>query len=164
MREVAPKLFVGNQQDFEYIVSKEPGWAVVHACKEPYHRKALGYSGRAAPKTHKEYLMAVRDDRLSLNLVDAEDPKYIRKEIIDAALRFIAEKLDEGKKILVHCNQGASRSVGITLLHLAVAGQIPNQTFSEAQAAFTAIYPEASMAGGMRGFLTQHWEQYMQKR
>jgi hypothetical protein len=79
MKEIHPHLFVGSEQDYESVVSKQAGWRVVHACKEPYHRRALGYSGRAAPKTHPEYLIARRGDRLILNLVDAPDPAYIPK-------------------------------------------------------------------------------------
>lgn len=85
MIEVYPNLFVGNEVDANSILNQS-GWFVVHACKEPFHRQALGYSGRAAPKTDPEYLIAKRDNRLILNLVDAADPAYIPKEIIDAAI------------------------------------------------------------------------------
>lgn len=66
-------LFVGNQDDYESNVKYKANWAVVHACKEPYHRLALGYSSKAAPKNHPEYLFAKRTNRLILNLVDADD-------------------------------------------------------------------------------------------
>jgi hypothetical protein len=110
MRKVMQNLFVGNEVDYETNVRNDNSWAVVHACKEPYHRQALGYSGRGAPKGHPEYLIAKRGTRLILNMVDADNPAYIPKEIIDAALQFIHEQLASGKKVLVHCNQGASRS------------------------------------------------------
>ena len=51
------------------------------------HRDALGYSGKAAPKGHPEYLLARRENRLILNLVDANDPRLFAKEIIDARER-----------------------------------------------------------------------------
>ena len=81
---VFPNLFVGTQQDYELNVKSQPGWMVVHACKEPYHRQELGYTSQGAPKNHPEYLIARRGNRLILNLVDAPDPRYIPKEIIDA--------------------------------------------------------------------------------
>lgn len=66
MIEVAKNLFVGNQNDYENLVKLRNDFSVVHACKEPYHRKVLGYSGRGAPKNHPEYLIARRGDRKSV--------------------------------------------------------------------------------------------------
>ena len=160
MREVVQNLFVGNEVDYETSVRNDDSWAVVHACKEPYHRQALGYSGRGAPKEHPEYLIAKRGNRLILNLVDVETPAFISKEIIDAALLFIDEQLSLGKKVLVHCNQGASRSAGIALLYLAKHGHISNDSFASAEQTFRQIYPACSMAGGIRGFLQQNWNSY----
>src|ERR1035437_3624457 len=116
MIEVLSNLFVGSQDD-EVSIHGQSGWFVVHACKEPYHRQALGYSGRAAPKNHPEYLIARRDNRLVLNLVDADDPAYIPAEIMDVAVTFIHEHLSAGRRVLVHCNQGLSRSPAIAMLY-----------------------------------------------
>lgn len=118
MTEVHPRLFVGSQDDYEQRVRHEQDWCVVHACKDPYHREALGYSGRAVANTHPEYLIARRGDRLILNLVDAANPAYIPKEIMDAALLFIEASLRGGRRVLVHCNQGHSRAPSIALLYL----------------------------------------------
>ena len=117
MIEIMHNLFIGSQSDYENIVKYESGWYVIHACKEPYHRQALGYSGRAVSKDHPEYLMAERENRLILNLVDVADPAYIAKIIIDKAIGCIAGHINE-MKVLVHCNQGASRSATIGLLYL----------------------------------------------
>ena len=92
MIEVIKNLFVGSQED-EVAVKGQGGWYVVHACKEPYHRQALGYSGRGAPKTHPEYLIAVRPGQLILNLVDVDNVAYIPPEIIDAAVTAIKASL-----------------------------------------------------------------------
>jgi hypothetical protein len=51
MIEIHPNLYIGNEHDYEFNVRRESGWCIVHACKEPYHRQALGYTGRAAPKS-----------------------------------------------------------------------------------------------------------------
>ena len=133
MHEIVKDLFVGNENDYENTVKFQKDWAVVQACKEPYHRLALGYSGRAAPKNHPEYLIAVRGNRLILNLVDAADPAYISKEIIDSAIEFIKHHHIGEKKVFIHCNQGASRSAGIALLYLAVRQRIPNASLEEAE-------------------------------
>ena len=52
MKEIYPNLHIGSQDDYENIVKQQDGWFIIHACKEPYHRQALGYSGQGAPKTH----------------------------------------------------------------------------------------------------------------
>ena len=119
MVEIHPKLFVGNQDDYEQNVRFQPGWRIVHACREPYHREALGYRGRSAPEDNPEYLVAVRGDRLILNLIDADDPAYIPKEIMDRSLAFIEQSLGDRCRVLVHCNQGLSRGPSIGLLYLA---------------------------------------------
>ena len=84
MEEIYPNLFIGSDDDYKFLSYDLKGWYVIHACKEPYHRNALRYVGRSAPKDHPEYLIAERDGHLILNLVDAPDPSYIPKEIIDS--------------------------------------------------------------------------------
>jgi hypothetical protein len=97
MIEVTPNLFVGEQNDYDHDVAHRDGWAVVHACKEPHHRNALGYTGRGAPQDHPEYLVARRGNRLMLNIVDADIPAFFDKTMIDAALDFIDEALESGE-------------------------------------------------------------------
>lgn len=161
MIEIHPNLYIGNQDDYELSVARQPGWAVVHACKEPYHRAALGYSGRGAPKEHPEYLVAHRGNRLILNMVDADNPAYIPQEIVDAAIQFISEQLAEKGRVLVHCNQGMSRSAGIGLLYLIKhTNRLPKGSFAEAEQAFREIYPPYNPAAGMRGFMQFHWNFY----
>ena len=158
MIEIYPNLFIGDEHDYESKVRHEAGWCVVHACKEPYHRLTLGYTSRAAPKDHPEYLIARRGNRLILNLVDAPDPAYIPKEIIDAALEFISTSLQSGNRVLVHCNEGRSRSAGIGLLYLAKnTDKVPKGDFLAAEAAFRSIYPQYNPKSGMRGFMIGNW-------
>jgi len=161
MIEIYPNLFVGHQGDYEHQVKGRDGWAVVHACKEPYHRQLLGYITRGAPKNHPEYLSAVRGNRLFLNLVDADSPAYIPKEIIDRAIDFIHEKLQSGKKVLVHCNQGESRSPGIGFLYLLQhTSALPKTSLDDALTKFRQIYPAFYPSRGISGFIAAHWEDY----
>lgn len=163
MIEIHPNLFIGNEYDYESQVRQEPGWCIVHACKEPYHRQALGYTQRAASKNHPEYLIARRGNHLILNLVDAPDPAYIPKEIIDAALAFISTSLNSGCRVLVHCNEGCSRSASIGLLYLAkFTDKLPKGEFLEAEATFRTIYPLYNPKTGMRGFMSGNWKEYSQ--
>ncbi|MCY3947120.1 MAG: dual specificity protein phosphatase [Anaerolineaceae bacterium] len=161
MIEICPDLCVGDQNDYEGNVKFQEGWSVVHACKHPYHRIALGYRGNAAPKNHPEYLFARRDNRLILNMIDAEDPQYIPVELVDAAVDFIAEQLEEGKKVLVHCNQGRSRSPSIGLLYLVShTNLVPIASLEDAEKVYGEIYPPYSPAMGIRGYMQQYWSKY----
>jgi len=162
MIEIDSNLYVGHQGDFEYKVHGQDGWAVAHACRDPYHRQLLGYTGRGAPKDHPEYLFAERGNRLYLNLVDANDPVYIPKEVIDKALTFIHEKLEEGLEVLVHCNQGESRSPGISFLYLLRHTDVlPKTSLDDALAKFRQIYPTFHPGSGISGFIAAHWEEYV---
>ena len=161
MTEIFPSLFVGYQGDYEYQVKGQDGWAVVHACKEPYHRQLLGYTTRGAPKDDPDYFFAERGDRLYLNLVDALDPAYIPREVIDKALSFIHEKLAEGLKVLVHCNQGESRGPGIGFLYLLRHTDVlPTSLLNDTLMKFHRLYPAFYPSRGISGFIAAHWEEY----
>jgi hypothetical protein len=163
MIEIHHNLFIGDEGDYERSVRPQQGWRVVHACKEPYHRQALGYTTRAAPRSHPEYLIARRGDRLILNLVDAPDPAFIGKELIDAALAFIHLGLNDSQQILVHCNEGRSRSSMIGLLYLAAFTDLLPDTFDNAEQRFRELYPPYNPGIGVRGFLRIHFDSYRQR-
>lgn len=135
-------------------------WAVVHACKDPMHRLLVGYTGRGCPKDSPEYLWAERENRLALNIVDAPKPEFFDKGMIDKALNFIQQKLSEGLKVLVHCNQGESRSPSICLLYLIKNGIVKGETFEDCEAEFMKVYPEYNPNTGIRGFVKEHWREY----
>lgn len=159
MIEVHPNLFVGDEID-EQRLCREPGWFFIHACKEPYHRRALGYTGRAAPKDHPEYLIARRDGHLILNLVDVDDVNYIAVEIVDAALEAIHRNLGSAK-VLLHCNQGQSRSPSIALLYLTRhTDRFAGMALSDALKTFQTIYPPYSPARGMVDYVRLNWDRY----
>src|SRR5256885_12749259 len=69
MYEVYPNLYIGSRNDYESLVSGQPGWAIVHACKQ-YHRSAIGYKLWNVPRHHPEYVLARRDNRIMLCLLD----------------------------------------------------------------------------------------------
>ena len=159
MKEIYNNLFIGNQDDYEYKVKLKDYYAVVHSCKEPYHRNLLGYTGRGAPKDHPEYLFAERPNRLYLNLVDVPDPAFIAKEIIDKAIDFIKKHIDK-QPVLVHCNLGMSRSATIGLLYLASIGYFKGMDFHTAEQKYINMYPGYRPSSGMRGFAVKNWEKY----
>lgn len=160
MKEVHANLFVGNEHDVPEALNNN--FAICHACKEPFHRQLLGYATKGAPKDHPEYLYAERDDRLYMNIVDAPKSIFFDKGMIDKALDFIHQKLNEGLKVLVHCNEGKSRSTSITLLYLIKHGIIKGDTLEDCEAEFLKLYPEYNPGAGMRGFVKENFEVYRQ--
>ena len=135
-----------HKDEFEYII---------HACKEPYHRRALGYTGRGAPKDNPEYLIAYRGKDLILNLVDADNPLYIPPIIMSEAVRFIMLHNKNGEKVFVHCNEGKSRAPGIVLYYLMLEKTIYEFTYEDTVAEFKKVYPLFEPGKGIDGFLRE---------
>jgi len=150
MIEVKHNLFVGNTNDCIGLTD----FAIVHACKEPYHRRFVGYKGRPLDKNHKEYLYALRGNELALNIIDADSKKYFAEEMINEALVFIKFYLDHDKKVLVHCNVGGSRSPSLAMLYM--RDELP-EDFEEAEEAFRLIYTAYKPKNGIRGYVKEHW-------
>ncbi len=158
MIEVHPGLFVGPQAEYELRVRYETGWVVVHACKEPYHREAVGYTTPMPPEGHPEYLVARREHRLCLNLTDAPDPADIPAEAIDAAVAFIHENLQAGQRVFLHCQAAMSRSPGIAMLYLGkYTDRLPTNSFEQALSEYRDIYSLFSPRPGILGFLRERW-------
>lgn len=160
--EVAPRLYVSNEIDYRHDVKGKDGWSVLHACKEPYHREAVGYAGRGlTDRDHPEYLYALRDQgrSLCLNIIDAPKPEFFRPEMIDRALAFIKDRLAAGDKVLVHCNQGGSRAPSLALLYMRRFGdQFADMSFEEAEDVFRASYRLYQPAPGIRAYVEAHWD------
>jgi len=156
--EVHPNLWIGSGADYNSVALDE-NWAIVSAAKEPWHRDALGYTGQAAPKSHPEYLMARRGRRLICNLVDAPHHSYFSKAIVNAAIKFVADYLAVGCKVLIHCNEGRSRSCLIGMLYLASIKALP-EGFEDAQNKFRALYHPYNPGDGARSFLSIHYAGY----
>lgn len=161
MIEVYPNLFVGNMYDYETIVAGQTGWAVVHACKEPYHRLAVGYKSWSAPRNHPEWLVARRENRLMLCLLDLPVSLFIRKEMIDQALDFIDQARASDLKVMIHCVAGRSRGPSITLLYLATRlHALPTDSFESAEEHFRRLYPRYHANRGIREHVRRNWQQY----
>jgi hypothetical protein len=157
MIEVAPKLFVTSRGEFKK--GAPPGSLFISAARDPDHREAVGYKGRGCPKDHCEYLFAYRDGNLILNIVDADDPAYIPKMMVDEAVMFARQTLELGRhRLIIYCNQGKSRSPVLALLTIAPH---LSEDFLTAEEVFSnKIYPPYMPAKGVRGFAMKHWTEY----
>lgn len=159
LREVHTNLFCGDINAYPPAANMD-NWAVLHSCKEPFHRSFVNYTGRGAPKDDPEYLFAERGNRLALNIVDAPSSIFFDKGMVGKALDFIEQKLGERLKVLVHCNEGRSRSASLCLLYLIKHGVIKGDTLEDCEAEFMKVYPEYMPGTGMRGFVKEHWKEY----
>lgn len=155
-----PILYVGSDDDFAEAAKR--GYAVLSACKDGdhSHRQMLGYKNQAAPKD-SNYYHVEQGDHLALNLIDVDDPSFIAEPAIEAGLRFIHRYVLKGRPVLVHCNQGRSRSCVLALLFLRTVGELP-YGFPTAEKVFRSMYPDYRPAAGMRGFSREHWKKFGQ--
>lgn len=155
MKEVFRNLYIGNDADCA-ACAKNSDFAIVHACKT-CHQKALRYT-KSLPQTHPNYLVYENGNHLFLNLVDMPNefsPKFTHP-IFLAAICFIGKNIAD-KKVLIHCNQGQSRSTSIGLVYLAIAGVISKDTYQNAVKDFINIYPEYIPGNGAMLYTKNNW-------
>lgn len=161
MMEVYPGLFIGNKGDCSLQSLKPSGnWAIVHVYP-PCHQHALGHRMPDTPEG-LEYYLARRGQHLFVNLRDAEHAAYVHKEAqIDPVLSFMDEMRAQDTSLLVHCEQGWSRSPSLALLYLATRLEaLPTESLGAAEAQFKARYPGYAPSYGIWAHLQQHWQQY----
>lgn len=156
MRKLIDNLYVG---DGESLKSINKDFYVVHAAKIPWHKSMAGYKQNALPKDHKFYFWVESSDEIALNLIDADNSDYIPKQIIDKAIDCVRLHIKH-RPVLVHCNQGHSRSATIALLYLATIGEYRGFSFDMAERKFAKIYPEYLPGKGMREFARKYWGYY----
>ncbi|MDR0675720.1 MAG: dual specificity protein phosphatase family protein [Elusimicrobiota bacterium] len=152
MKEIYKNLFIGNDSD---CLSKD--FRTIHACKT-CHQKYLGYKG-SLPQSHPSYLIAQTPDYLYLNMVDMEKellPKFTHP-IMKASLDFIESNI-KNNRILIHCNQGVSRSSSLALFYLARKRIISTENYQKAKADFTKIYPQTNLGIGIALYLNNNWK------
>lgn len=154
MIEVEGNVWIGNEADVDEFYAEFDNAYCIHAAKEPYHRKALGYTGRAAPKDDPEYLVAHRESFSAYNLVDSPKPEFIPRTIFENAAEVIQHQLDAGNTVLINCNQGKSRSVGIYLYYLVTGEDGPN-TLVEGIEYLESLGMDVEMGDGVLGALTE---------
>ena len=164
------QLFIGDDDDAHrtirtmrqgkeatsWVTEPIKGWAIVHAAKSPWHTKLLGYSG-AAPEGHPERWWADRDRETYLNLVDSpQQYDAIVMPIVQHGSRRIGDYLSDGLNVLVHCNQGMSRSPAVVLWWM---GQQPvSTTFEESLAKLQVDHPYVRTDTGIMSMIKEHWD------
>ncbi len=151
LNRVTDRLYFG---DLEAGHRAAPEAAVVHACKDPCHKLALGYQRSLAP-AHPNYLSYEQNLHLYLNMVDPSTPKF-RPESFRTFLEFTDRHITN-RPVVIHCNQGLSRAPSLALLYMAKRLQLlPNTNYAAARSAFEEQFPY-SPGKGIEAFLSAHW-------
>lgn len=129
--------------------------AVVHACKDPCHRRSVGYATLSIPRGHPHYLVLERGHHLYLNLIDPDAPLFMMPSF-EAFLGFVDREIKE-RDVLIHCNQGESRAPSLTLLYMAKRlNELPNESYAAAATEFRRQFPY-SPGRGIATWLTKNW-------
>jgi hypothetical protein len=149
--EVKHNLFVSDIEGCKKGLNKSD--AIIHACRFPCHQKLIG----AVNNQHPNYLFYETEKDLYLNIIDPEEPLFF-KETFNTALSFI-ERHIEKRKVIIHCNNGQSRSPTIAMLYM--FGNLP---YREAQDKFSEIYPYYDPGYGIDWYMKLNWNIFYGKR
>ncbi len=155
----ATNLYIGSLIDLNKTNEKE--WAVIHAT-QTIHYRIFGWNRTTnkPDRDHPNYIYYEKDNKLSLNWVDgaAHLYKWSGTETFIKTLDFI-DKWISKKNVLIHCDQGQSRSPTLGLLYLAKrAKTISNDSFATANEEFTQGYPYY-LPGGIGEYVKKNWNE-----
>ena len=160
MREIYANVFVGSEQDY-YAIPQKNEWAVLHCCKNPFHCNYVGYKGNLS-NTHPNYALKRIDNKMALNLVDMDrfSAQYLdfNKRMFENAFSFLDEYREKGYKLLIHCNQGESRSPTLGMLYIARLGAFDYANFKTTEERFRSIYPPYNPKANIRLTVQNLWE------
>lgn len=114
------KLYVGTKE--EYSFAKNQDMKIVCALNRANgfvsHQSVVGWQGRGCNPDNPYYLFKREDNAIYLNMINADDPKYINDEMINPALDFIHYHLNNNNTVFIYCSLGESRSPSIALMYL----------------------------------------------
>lgn len=153
MQEVYERVFVTNELSCTH---GDGELAVVHACKSPCHQNAVGYTGNLSNQ-HPNYLVLEKENDLFLNIIDPAEPLFM-PPLFSHFIEFSNKHWSQGKKIIIHCNQGESRAPSLALLFLAkVVSVIPNDSYGAAREEFEKLYPRYNPGQGIQKYFAKNW-------
>lgn len=152
MRTEFPQILTGDAYD---CLCNGP-YNLIHACKS-CHRRVAGQPHPQSPN----YLSTVSNGELYLNMIDPPLPLF-RLEMFQHFLAYALPRYQQGHQILIHCDQGRSRSRSLALLLGARIGLLPTSDYFTAAAAFEEITQTPYVPGqGLLTFLDQHWHRLL---
>ena len=156
MIEVSKNLFVGNEDEYKqnrYLMNE---WRIIHACKEPYHREIMGYTGRAAPKQRGYHYVYDSKGDLFMNIIDGVPAQYYDFFMMREAVLCAVKAFENNKKVFVHCNQGESRAPIIAMLIMRTINKLTG-SFQNSFFEFKKIYASINPSNGICEFASKNW-------
>ncbi len=153
------ELYVGSKE--EYRTAVLGGFKIVCALNRASgyvtHQSIVGWTGRGCNPDSPYYLFKRDPDAIYLNMIDGDDPKYVNDEMINPALDFIHQHLQNGHKVFVYCSLGESRSPSLALMYMLEHGLIERNrnTFILFR---TKFYPNYAPKNGNLLYIKQRWE------
>ena len=154
MEEIIRNLFIGDLDDNE-LVRGRPDWAVIHA-EKGMHRKYADQH-RLAPR---DAILAPGGNELYLAFEDAMKVDQVNTGCIRPALDFAHLHLTDGRKVLIHCLAGVSRSPTIALLYLLqYTDVLPRTNIFDAIFSFSEIYPLYNPNDGLFAYAAKFLEE-----
>ena len=82
--------------------------------------------------------------------------QIIQNTVMMKAMSFIDDYISN-KNILIHCNQGQSRSPSLALIYLARQNVISNVSYQSALKDFIKLYPIYNAGTGIALYLNHNW-------
>jgi hypothetical protein len=151
--KLAERLSYGNEETCSHAI--DASLAIVHACKIPCHRRAVGYTNNLA-SSHQHYLVYENGHHLYLNLIDPPQLLFMMP-CFEAFLRFVDREIAE-REVLIHCNQGESRAPSLALLYMAKRlWLLPSESYDEAAESFRSQFTYRP-GEGIKRWLTANWQ------
>lgn len=151
LHSVAPNLFYGDLNAGHRAPTDA---AVVHACKDPCHKQAVGYD-KKIEDTHPDYLSCEHGQHLYLNMIDPPVPLF-KREMFVKFFAFVDRQIAE-RPVVIHCNQGRSRAPSLTLLYMAKRLKLlPDSDYLSARRAFEENFPYEP-GKGIETYLSSEW-------
>jgi len=148
IQKISSNLYVSDMQGCKRNNKED---AILHCCKHPCFENAVG---KKIGKDHPNYLSYENGNDLYLNIIDPDFSTYFYKETFDIALRFIDKHIKE-RKVVLHCNEGMSRSPQIAMLYL-----FRNMNYRDAQNRMLDIYNDYNPSIGIDEWLGYNWTSF----
>lgn len=151
LHRVSDRLFFG---DIDAGHRAPADHAVVHACKDPCHKQAVGYT-KTLDHTHAHYLCYEHGPHLYLNMIDPPLPLF-KHATFTRFFAFVDQQIQQ-RSVVIHCNQGRSRAPSLALLYMAKRLRLlPDTDYHAARQAFEAQFPYFP-GKGIETFLSTEW-------
>jgi predicted protein tyrosine phosphatase len=91
-------------------------------------------------------------------MIDPDRPMFM-PEMFEDFFAFSIPRWEDGDRLLIHCNQGRSRSPSLGLLLMAAKSEeVPGESFAAARRQFEEMYPPYRPSRGIEIYLQSNWD------